>query len=74
MTTADFGLALMCERRKAKAKRQSKVCDEQESSYSLSSKSSEDGEEPVYNDEPESSSISSPSSEELLIRSQRRSR
>lgn len=66
--------ALMCERRKAKAKRQSKVCDEQESSYSLSSESSKDSEEPVNNDEPESSSLSSPSSKELLIRSQRRSR
>ncbi|XP_071319573.1 uncharacterized protein [Trachinotus anak] len=67
--------ALKCEKRKAKAKRQSKVCDdEEESSYSLSSETSDDGEEPVYDDEPESSSLSSLSSEELRIRSQRHSR
>lgn len=65
--------ALMCEKRKAKAKRKSKVCDEEQASYSLSSESSEDGDEPVYDDEPESSSLSSSSSEELSIRRQRRS-
>ncbi|KAM8749867.1 uncharacterized protein AB9X84_014519 [Acanthopagrus schlegelii] len=64
--------ALMCEKRKAKAKRKSNVCDEKEASYSLSSESSEDGDEPVYDDEPESSSLSSSSSEES-IRSQRSS-
>ncbi|KAM7401468.1 hypothetical protein PAMA_005597 [Pampus argenteus] len=64
--------ALMCEKRKAKAKRKSKVCDEGEASYSLSSESSEDGDEPVYDDEPDSSSLSSSSSEEVSIRSQRR--
>ncbi|KAE8277197.1 hypothetical protein D5F01_LYC24966 [Larimichthys crocea] len=66
--------ALMCEKRKVKAKRKSKVCDEQEACYSLSSESSEDRDEPVYDDEPESSSLSSSSSEELSIRSQRRPR
>ena len=57
--------ALMCEKRKAKAKRKSKVRDEKEACYSLSSESSEDGDEPVYDDQPESSSLTSSSSEEL---------
>ncbi|KAE8289507.1 hypothetical protein D5F01_LYC11209 [Larimichthys crocea] len=62
--------ALMCKKSKAKAKHKSKVCDEQEACYSLSSESSEDRDKPVYDDEPESSSPSSSSSEELSIRSQ----